>query len=126
MPMSGDERKGPSLPPDPRQHDPRAPESAGSGSDPNPDAGSDSAGAQARVQVARLRWRCRRGMKELDVVLERYLQQRYPSAPAAEQQAFQALLDLPDPQLLALVMQRDVPADPEWVHVIAKLIDADD
>lgn len=65
-------------------------------------------------------------MKELDVVLERYLQQRYPSAPAAEQQAFQALLDLPDPQLLALVMQRDVPADPEWVHVIAKLIDADD
>ena len=39
-------------------------------------------------------------MRELDVLLERYLRERYPSAPAAEQQAFAALLDLPDPQLL--------------------------
>ena len=36
-------------------------------------------------------------MRELDVLLERYLRERYPSAPAAEQQAFEALLDLPDP-----------------------------
>lgn len=75
--------------------------------------------------VAKLRWRCRRGMRELDVLLERYLQQRYPSAPVAEQQAFEALLDLPDPQLFAFVMRRETPADPEWVHVIDKLTDAD-
>ena len=37
-----------------------------------------------------LRWRCRRGMRELDVLLERYLRERYPSAPAAEQQAYLA------------------------------------
>lgn len=60
-------------------------------------------------------------MRELDVLLERYLQERYPSAPAAEQQAFVALLEAPDPQLFAYVVQREVPADPEWVHVIAKL-----
>ena len=37
------------------------------------------------------------GMRELDVLLERYLQERYPSAPAAEQQAFVALLERQTP-----------------------------
>jgi antitoxin CptB len=62
-------------------------------------------------------------MRELDVLLERYLRERYPCAPAAEQQAFEALLDLPDPELLDCVMRRQVPADPHWAHVIAKLTD---
>jgi antitoxin CptB len=60
-------------------------------------------------------------MRELDVVLERYLQQRYASAPLAEQQAFESLLDLPDPQLFAYLMRRETPAAPEWVDVICKL-----
>jgi antitoxin CptB len=72
-----------------------------------------------------LRWRCRRGMRELDVLLERYLRERYPCAPAAEQQAFEALLDLPDPELLAFVMRRQTPLDPHWAHVIAKLTHSD-
>jgi len=71
--------------------------------------------------IGLLRWRCRRGMRELDVLLERYLRERYPCAPEREQQAFEALLDLPDPQLHAYLMRREVPADPEWVHVIDQL-----
>jgi antitoxin CptB len=64
-------------------------------------------------------------MRELDVLLERYLRERYPSAPATEQQAFEALLDLPDPELFALLLRRQVPADAHWSHVIAKLTDSD-
>lgn len=75
--------------------------------------------------AGQLKWRCRRGMRELDVLLERYLEERYPSAPAAEQQAFAALLEAPDPQLFAYVVQREVPDDPEWAHVIARLRNAD-
>jgi antitoxin CptB len=75
--------------------------------------------------AGQLKWRCRRGMRELDVLLERYLQERYPSAPAVEQQAFAALLEAPDPQLFAYVVQREVPVDPEWAHVIAKLRNLD-
>lgn len=75
--------------------------------------------------VGQLRWRCRRGMRELDVLLERYLQERYPSAPAAEQQAFVALLEAPDPQLFAYVVQREVPENPDWAHVIAFLRNPD-
>lgn len=76
-------------------------------------------------QLAKLRWRCRRGMRELDVLLERYLEERYPSAAVAEQQAFEALLELPDPQLFAYLMKKETPANPDWVDVIDKLANAD-
>ena len=72
-----------------------------------------------RTRLSRLRWRCRRGMRELDVVLQRYLEQCYPGAAPAEQEAFERLLELQDPQLLAYVMRQAVP-DPELAHVIAR------
>ena len=78
----------------------------------------------ARIRIERLRWRCRRGMRELDVVLQRYLERRYPRAPAAEQRAFESLLELQDPQLFAYVLGSDAPADPESINVIARIADA--
>lgn len=56
--------------------------------------------------TAELRWRCRRGMRELDVLLERYLAHRWPVACAAERQAFASLLELSDPELAALCLGR--------------------
>lgn len=85
-----------------------------------PSLDSDPTSTNA-VTGARLRWRCRRGMRELDVLLERYLQERYPSAPADEQEAFRAFLELPDPVLFAYVTQRESPTEPRWVDLIAKL-----
>jgi len=69
----------------------------------------------------RLRWRSRRGMKELDVLLERYLAQRFPSATAEEREAFEALLELQDPELLAYFTGRAQPADPALRRVIARI-----
>lgn len=46
-----------------------------------------------------LRWRCRRGTLELDVMLTRFLERRYPDLPASEQEAFRQLLDSEDDQL---------------------------
>jgi antitoxin CptB len=60
-------------------------------------------------------------MRELDVVLVRYLEERYPSAPVAEQQAFEALLETPDPQLFAYLTGREAPTAPEWIDVLNKL-----
>ena len=48
----------------------------------------------------RLKWRCRRGLLELDLVLERYLSKHPTDARLL------ALLDLPDPQLWAIVCGR--------------------
>jgi antitoxin CptB len=51
------------------------------------------------LEHRRLLWRCRRGTKELDVLLERFVRLHYVSASALDRQAFEALLCLPDPDL---------------------------
>lgn len=50
-----------------------------------------------------LRWRCRRGMRELDAALIAYLDHHYDTAPVPEQWAFCDFLDIPDPELIRLV-----------------------
>ena len=61
----------------------------------------------------RLLWRCRRGMKELDVILERFARQGLTRASAAERRAFERLLGLPDPLLAGYFLGEERPADPE-------------
>ena len=43
-----------------------------------------------------LRWRCRRGMQELDILLLAYLDHHYQDADGASQAAFANLLQQPD------------------------------
>jgi antitoxin CptB len=45
----------------------------------------------------RLRWQCKRGMRELDELLARYLDSTYKQAPESEKLAFRSLLEVPDP-----------------------------
>ncbi len=57
-------------------------------------------GADAADAVrARLAWRCRRGTKELDLLLQRWLSWVYPMADAGSRALFESLLALPDPEL---------------------------
>jgi len=64
-------------------------------------------------EPGRLLWRCRRGMKELDVILERFARQGLTRASAAERRAFERLLGLPDPLLAGYFLGEERPADPE-------------
>lgn len=73
---------------------------------------------------ARLKWLCRRGMKELDVLLEHYLAHDYSSATEAEQRAFRDLLECQDPVLWDYVMERDQPGDEATRNVIRKIVSA--
>lgn len=59
--------------------------------------------------LSRLRWKCRRGMLELDVLLERFVDHGYQALTEAEQQQFHALLDLPDPVLWAYLAGHEQP-----------------
>ena len=45
------------------------------------------------AELRRLRWRCRRGMRELDQLMLRYLDARWPSASDEERAVFLQLLD---------------------------------
>jgi antitoxin CptB len=55
-------------------------------------------------QLARLRWQCRRGTKELDLLLQRYLDSGYLLAGDEEKALFVELLGLEDDELVAVLM----------------------
>jgi antitoxin CptB len=60
-------------------------------------------------ELGKLRWRCRRGMKELDVLLARYVDERFDGASAAEQEAFRQLLETQDQVLYAYCLGQAQP-----------------
>jgi antitoxin CptB len=72
-------------------------------------------------EMSRLRWLCRRGMKELDVVLGRYLDNSYESATTLEQNRVRELLQMPDPDLYNLLLGRDVTGDPDLMRFMRQL-----
>jgi succinate dehydrogenase flavin-adding protein (antitoxin of CptAB toxin-antitoxin module) len=60
-------------------------------------------------------------MRELDVLLTRYLDDRYTSAPGEEKAGFRRLLELPDPDLIAYLLNAEKPADKELCNVIDRI-----
>ena len=73
--------------------------------------------------AGRLRWRCRRGMKELDILLSRYMDERFCAAPPQEQEAFRRLLEIQDPVIYAYCLGSERP--PEHLAVLIERITAD-
>jgi len=58
--------------------------------------------------VNKLRWRCRRGVRELDILLLDYLEHVYPQSDANSQQAFADLLELDNAELLKKAAELNV------------------
>ncbi len=71
----------------------------------HPDTAADS-------ELARLRWRCRRGMLELDLLLLPFVERGWAGLDPTAKEAFWRLLDLPDPTLLELLLGLAPPPDP--------------
>ena len=71
--------------------------------------------------TGKLRWRCRRGMKELDILLTGYLDDEYLTAPSAQQQAFRRLLDCQDPLIHAYLLGQQLPPNAELAAVIERI-----
>lgn len=69
----------------------------------------------------RLLWRCRRGMKELDLLLESFVRHHYDAASSDQRDAFARLLDLPDPVLADYLLGHATPPDPQLAE-LARLI----
>ena len=61
------------------------------------------------AELGKLRWRCRRGMKELDILLARYVDERFCNASSLEQDAFRRLLDTQDTDLYAYCLGSERP-----------------
>jgi antitoxin CptB len=70
-------------------------------------------------ELSQLRWRCRRGMRELDAVLQAFLAKSYESLSDSDKQRFAAILDLPDPELYGYIVRRNEPTDAQTTRLIA-------
>ncbi len=70
----------------------------------------------------RLRWRCRRGMKELDLLLTRWLDQRWTAAGAGARADFARLLDCQDPELAAWLLRGQRPGDSGLAGIVDDIL----
>ena len=73
------------------------------------------------AEARRLLWRCRRGMKELDVLLERYARRALPGASPRQRQALARFLELPDPMLVDYLLGQAIPPDPELAELVQRI-----
>jgi antitoxin CptB len=69
----------------------------------------------------RLRWRCRRGLLELDLLLGTFLEVSYHLISDEEKRAFEALLHYSDSELWRYCFGEDSHPDPVTTDVIAKI-----
>jgi antitoxin CptB len=68
-----------------------------------------------RIELERLRWKCRRGLLELDIVLERYLRAGDIDPHLSD------LLDMPDNDLWDVVAGRSDDYEAHFQEVVARL-----
>lgn len=73
------------------------------------------------VELRRLRWKCRRGMRELDQLLGRYLDSEWREASEAERGVFLRLLGSEDDKLWHWFMGHETPADVELSNLVQRI-----
>ncbi len=73
------------------------------------------------IPIGQLRWRCRRGTKELDRILGGFLEQEYLQVDPSLQQAFVLLLEVQDPDIYDWLMGVESPADEKFKEIVRVL-----
>lgn len=71
--------------------------------------------------MGKLKWRCRRGTLELDLMLRRYLDRYYTAADASEKNTFLSLLNLEDSELLIYLMGDRIPDSAPLAALVDKI-----
>ncbi len=74
-------------------------------------------------EINRMRWAARRGMLELDLVLEPYVKANYAGLGEEDRARFQQLMLSEDQDLFAWFLRREQPEDPELANIVSKILD---
>ena len=61
-------------------------------------------------------------MRELDELLLRYLERYYDDGDERQKAAFEALLALPDPQLVGYLLKREAPEEPAIAAIVGCIL----
>lgn len=76
----------------------------------------------SELELNRLRWRCRRGMLELDLLLLPFFDEVFSELTADEQAVFVRLLEQDDPDLLQWFSQKGRSLDPELQGMVDRIL----
>ncbi len=71
--------------------------------------------------LSKLKWQCRRGTLELDIMLTRYLETCFENAEQMEQVEFLKLLELEDTELMPYLMGQRAPETISMQHLVNKI-----
>jgi antitoxin CptB len=72
-------------------------------------------------EKSKLLWRCRRGVKELDVLFTRFVESSYDGLSEREKEAFNKLLEIEDPDILGFMLYNITPDDPDVANIVEKI-----
>jgi len=67
---------------------------------------------------SRLLWRCRRGIKEMDIIFQDFVNHSYDQLTDDKKNSFSRLLDEQDLDILNWIMGKDKPRDNELVNIV--------
>ncbi len=77
--------------------------------------------SQEPMKLPRVKWACRRGMLELDVLFQPFVEEHYESMSLQDKLIFTRLLECEDPELFAWFMGHEVCQDPDFAEMIIRV-----
>ena len=69
-------------------------------------------------ELSRLRWRCRRGIKEMDLILQYFLEHVYAGLSPQQQTLFEQILDETDLDIMDWITSRSEPENKDYEVLI--------
>ena len=72
-------------------------------------------------EQARLRWRCRRGMREMDILFQQFMEKYYSNLSDENKASFAALLEESDPDIMNWIMDKTTPENTNYIPLIKLL-----
>ena len=69
----------------------------------------------------KIRWKCRRGMLELDILFDRFYEKQFHILTSKEKEMFNKLLDYPDPLLYNWLLGHTAPKSLPFKKLIQKI-----
>ena len=70
------------------------------------------------MQKAKIKWQCRRGMLELDLILSRFIDSELEKLSQNELDILEKVLAAPDPELYSWLLGESIPMDKELHHIV--------
>ena len=74
------------------------------------------------LEARKIKWKCRRGMLELDILLERFYENQFQILTAEEKKIFNRLLDESDPLLYDWLLGHEIPSGPQFQSLVNKIV----